>query len=129
LHLFSHAPSTPRILSSALHISYRSVVVGHDVGREPPPTLVLFFSFSFLLIHYTPYMILTRHVDARSHVPHPRCQAGSRVRSHRLRTPAQVPADKSRVRAPYLARMDLADVGFAILSWTSYVFRHSSPSP
>ncbi|KAJ6600302.1 hypothetical protein DFH09DRAFT_594070 [Mycena vulgaris] len=80
LHLCSHAPSTPRILSSVLYISNRSVVVGHNVGCEPPPTPVLFFSFSFL-IHYTPYIILTHHVDAHSCVPPPRCQAGSHVRT------------------------------------------------
>ncbi|KAF8157442.1 hypothetical protein K438DRAFT_1986564 [Mycena galopus ATCC 62051] len=60
-----------------------------------------------------------RHVDARSREAHPRCQAGSRVRTRRLRTPAQAPVNKCRVRAPYLACVDLADVGFAILSWTS----------
>jgi hypothetical protein len=52
LHLLSHAPSTPHILSSALYISNRSVVVGHDVGREPPlPTPVLFCPFLSHSLH------------------------------------------------------------------------------
>ncbi|KAJ6527477.1 hypothetical protein B0H19DRAFT_1196091 [Mycena capillaripes] len=64
-------------------------------------------------------MMLTCRVDARSRVPHPRCPAGSRGRTRRLCTPAQAPANKFRVRTPYVASVDLADVWLAILSRTS----------